>query len=146
MARIAAPTASGAVFAALIACRAAVLEFPIGSPKNVAGMDVAALYLQPIEMERDGHTRKAADSDVHMEGDIHALASTRLSDNEPELVTGTRLARPNRSTAASSRRCWRRSNGYRSTRASPVSCSRSMQPEVLRASANRGRTIAATSP
>ena len=53
MARIAAPAAVGAVLAALIACPAAALEYPIGAPKNPAGMEVAAVYLQPIEMEPD---------------------------------------------------------------------------------------------
>ena len=75
MTRIATAAAAGAVFAALVACPAAALEYPIGAPKNVAGMEVAAVYLQPIEMEPEGHMRKAADSDVHMEADIHALAN-----------------------------------------------------------------------
>ncbi|HET8831895.1 MAG TPA: iron transporter [Casimicrobiaceae bacterium] len=75
MARIAAPAAVGAVLAALIACPAAALEYPIGAPKNLAGMEVAAVYLQPIEMEPEGYMRKAAESDVHMEADIHALAN-----------------------------------------------------------------------
>ena len=65
--------------AAALACAAAVpawaIEQPIGAPQNVAGMEVAAVYLQPIEMEPEGHMRKAAESDVHLEADIHALAS-----------------------------------------------------------------------
>ena len=75
MTRIATAAGAGAVFAALVACPAAALEYPIGAPKNLAGMEVAAVYLQPIEMEPEGHMRKAADSDVHMEADIHALAN-----------------------------------------------------------------------
>ena len=59
---------------ALFASAAFALEYPIGSPQNVAGMEVAAVYLQPIEMEPEGQMRKAADSDVHLEADIHALA------------------------------------------------------------------------
>ena len=39
------------------------LEYPIGAPQNVAGMEVAAVYLQPVEMEPDGHMRKASESD-----------------------------------------------------------------------------------
>jgi uncharacterized protein involved in high-affinity Fe2+ transport len=54
---------------------AAALEYPIGSPQNVAGMEVAAVYLQAVEMEPEGHMRKAAESDIHLEADIHALAS-----------------------------------------------------------------------
>ncbi len=51
------------------------LEYPIGTPQNVAGMEIAAVYLQPIDMEPAGHMRNAAESDVHLEADIHALAS-----------------------------------------------------------------------
>jgi uncharacterized protein involved in high-affinity Fe2+ transport len=64
-------------FAALAAASlsAAALEYPIGVPQNVAGMEVAAVYLQPVEMEPEGQMRKAAESDLHLEADIHALAS-----------------------------------------------------------------------
>jgi hypothetical protein len=54
---------------------AAALEYPIGSPQNVAGMEVAAVYLQAVEMEPEGHMRKASESDIHLEADIHALAN-----------------------------------------------------------------------
>lgn len=49
-------------------------EYPIGKPQKVdaAGMEVAAVYLQPIEMEPEGMMRPARDSDVHMEADIKA--------------------------------------------------------------------------
>ncbi|MCC7461270.1 MAG: iron transporter [Gammaproteobacteria bacterium] len=59
----------------LAAPLALALEYPIGAPQNVAGMEIAAVYLQPIDMEPEGHMRKAADSDVHIEADIHALAN-----------------------------------------------------------------------
>lgn len=61
--------------AASLALAAHALEYPVGKPQNVAGMEVAAVYLQALEMEPDGHMRKAADSDIHLEADIHALAS-----------------------------------------------------------------------
>jgi periplasmic iron binding protein len=48
------------------------LEVPIGKPQHQAGMEVAAVYLQPIPMEPDGMMRKVADSDIHLEADIHA--------------------------------------------------------------------------
>ena len=54
---------------------AAALEYPIGSPQNLAGMEVAAVYLQAVEMEPEGHMRKASESDIHLEADIHALAN-----------------------------------------------------------------------
>lgn len=64
-----------ALTAAIVSSAALAIEYPIGTPHNVAGMEVAAVYLQPIEMEPDGMMRKAAEADVHMEADIHALAN-----------------------------------------------------------------------
>lgn len=49
-------------------------EYPIGKPQLVGGLEVAAVYLQPIEMEPPGMMRAAAESDIHLEADIHALA------------------------------------------------------------------------
>lgn len=64
-----------ALCAALPAAPAAALEYPIGAPQNVAGMEIAAVYLQAVDMEPDGHMRRAAESDIHLEADIHALGS-----------------------------------------------------------------------
>jgi uncharacterized protein involved in high-affinity Fe2+ transport len=52
-------------------------EYPIGKPQKPAGtgMEVAAVYLQPITMEPEGMMRKASESDVHLEADIHAIAN-----------------------------------------------------------------------
>lgn len=61
--------------AALILHSAAAIEYPIGTPRNVAGMEIAAVYLQPIEMEPEGMMAKASESDIHLEADIHALAN-----------------------------------------------------------------------
>ena len=36
-------------------------------------MEIGAVYLQPITMEPEGMMRKASDSDVHLEADIHAV-------------------------------------------------------------------------
>ncbi len=59
----------------LLSAAAHALEYPIGTPHNVAGMEVAAVYLQPIDMEPEGHMRKASETDIHLEADIHALAN-----------------------------------------------------------------------
>ena len=59
----------------LLSASAQALEYPIGTPHNVAGMEVAAVYLQPIDMEPEGHMRKASETDIHLEADIHALAN-----------------------------------------------------------------------
>ncbi|MEE3772313.1 iron transporter, partial [Escherichia coli] len=55
----------GAAFAA---------EYPIGKPAEKGGMEIGAVYLQPIEMDPPGMMRAAKDSDVHLEADIHATA------------------------------------------------------------------------
>jgi periplasmic iron binding protein len=47
-------------------------EVPVGKPQAVGGMEIAAVYLQPIEMEPAGMMRDAKDSDVHLEADIKA--------------------------------------------------------------------------
>ena len=64
-----------ALCAAFASFQVAAIEYPIGTPHNVAGMEVAAVYLQPIEMEPEGMMRKASESDIHLEADIHALAN-----------------------------------------------------------------------
>ncbi|MHB8760682.1 MAG: iron transporter, partial [Thiobacillus sp.] len=51
------------------------VEYPIGTPQQRNGMEIAAVYLQPIEMEPAGMMRAVKDSDVHMEADIHALGN-----------------------------------------------------------------------
>lgn len=59
---------------ALLAIGAHAKEYPIGKPQKAAGMEISAVYLQPVKMEPDGMMRKAEESDVHMEADIRALA------------------------------------------------------------------------
>jgi uncharacterized protein involved in high-affinity Fe2+ transport len=52
-------------------------EYPIGKPQTRAGMEIAAVYLQPIEMAPKGMMREAADSDIHLEADIKATADNK---------------------------------------------------------------------
>jgi len=47
-------------------------ETPVGKPLTINGMEIGAVYLQPIEMEPPGMMRDAKDSDVHLESDIKA--------------------------------------------------------------------------
>ena len=51
------------------------LEYPVGSPQQQSGMEIAAVYLQAVEMEPEGQMRKASESDIHLEADIHALSN-----------------------------------------------------------------------
>lgn len=55
------------------ALTAGAVEYPIGKPQQHFGMEVAAVYLQPVAMEPEGMMRKAGESDIHIEADIKAL-------------------------------------------------------------------------
>lgn len=57
---------------AAVPMAAQAAETPIGKPHLEAGMEVAVVYLQPIEMEPAGMMREARSSDIHLEADIHA--------------------------------------------------------------------------
>ena len=63
---------------------AVALEYPIGKPQIRAGMEVSAVYLQPISMEPTGMMRSVRDSDIHLEADIKAQ-----SDNPNGFADGT---------------------------------------------------------
>ncbi len=52
-------------------------EYPIGEPQLGHGMEVAAVYLQPIEMDPPAMMAPAAETDIHLEADIHATADNR---------------------------------------------------------------------
>ncbi len=72
-------------------------ETPVGKPLSVSGMDIGAVYLQPIEMEPAGMMRDAKDSDVHLEADIHAAKDNpngfARGDWIPYLVVTYKLTR-----------------------------------------------------
>ena len=61
--------------AAGIATPAMAIEYPIGTPQQRNGMEIAAVYLQAVEMEPEGMMKKVSESDIHLEADIHALAN-----------------------------------------------------------------------
>ncbi|MDY7578862.1 iron transporter [Herbaspirillum sp. RTI4] len=72
------PLTSRAAQAILLTCiaigSAQAAEYPIGKPQILNGLEVNAVYLQPVKMEPDGMMRKAEESDIHLEADIHAVA------------------------------------------------------------------------
>lgn len=47
-------------------------EVPIGKHQIVNGMEIGAVYLQPVKMEPEGMMKKVEESDIHLEADIHA--------------------------------------------------------------------------
>jgi uncharacterized protein involved in high-affinity Fe2+ transport len=55
-------------------CTAAAVakEYPIGKAQEKAGMEIGAVYLQPVEMDPPDMMLPAKDSDVHLEADIKA--------------------------------------------------------------------------
>jgi uncharacterized protein involved in high-affinity Fe2+ transport len=68
----------GAALAASLAASAAfALETPIGKPQIQAGMEIAAVYLQPVPMEPAGMMKSVSESDIHLEADIHAQSDNR---------------------------------------------------------------------
>ena len=68
---------SGLALAMAAAQPALAVEYPIGTPQQRNGMEIAGVYLQPVEMESVmGHKMlPPTQADVHLEADIHALAS-----------------------------------------------------------------------
>ncbi len=71
---------------------AAAKEYPIGKPHQVAGMEIAAVYLQPIEMEPPGMMRPATESDIHLEADIKAMKDNGNGFAEGDWVPYLKLA------------------------------------------------------
>lgn len=70
----------------LVACLAVALgfgsqalaaEYPIGKAQTLNGMEIAAVYLQPVEMEPEGMMRAASKSDIHLEADIRATKDNK---------------------------------------------------------------------
>jgi uncharacterized protein involved in high-affinity Fe2+ transport len=63
----------------LVGSVAIAKEYPIGKPQKIeaAGLEVSAVYLQPIEMEPPGMMRDAKESDVHIEADIKAAKGNK---------------------------------------------------------------------
>mgnify|MGYP000480612524 CR=1 FL=1 len=67
--------AASAAFATALAASASAeefKEFPIGEAQTVNTLEVAAVYLKPIDMEPRGIDLPASQADIHLEADIHA--------------------------------------------------------------------------
>ena len=60
------------ITAALFYTPVFALETPIGLPQSLYGMEIAAVYLQAIEMEPKGIMKPRGESDIHLECDIKA--------------------------------------------------------------------------
>jgi uncharacterized protein involved in high-affinity Fe2+ transport len=66
-----------AASAVLIAGPVVAKEYPLGKPQEKNGLEIGAIYLQPIEMDPPDVMRPAKDSDVHLESDIKAAKDNK---------------------------------------------------------------------
>ncbi|WP_375465770.1 iron transporter [uncultured Methylobacterium sp.] len=67
-------------------------EIPIGPHVTQNGLEVAAVYLQPIEMDPPDMMRVAAQSDLHLEADIKAAKDNRNGFAEGDWVPALTVA------------------------------------------------------
>ncbi|MBI2058477.1 MAG: iron transporter [Nitrospirae bacterium] len=77
---------SVAVLAAAVQLSLAFTEYPIGLPQVRYGMEVAAVYLQPIKMDPPMSAEKEEKADIHIEADIHATDQNPNGFGEGEWV------------------------------------------------------------
>jgi len=81
----------------ILCFNASAVEYPIGTPQQRYGMEIAAVYLQPVTMEPEGMMRPVDQSDIHLEADIHALSGNPQGFDEgfwmPYLVVNYELTK-----------------------------------------------------
>ena len=70
----------------LSTCAAFAKEYSIGEPQSCPGLEIGAVYLQPIKMAPAGMMRATADSDVHLEADVRATANNTQGFQEGSFV------------------------------------------------------------
>ncbi|MBI2569023.1 MAG: iron transporter [Candidatus Schekmanbacteria bacterium] len=70
----------------LLGQAAAFVEYPIGLPQVRYGMEIAAVYLQPIQMDPEMSHEKHEKADVHLEADIHASTGNPNGFGEGEWI------------------------------------------------------------
>jgi hypothetical protein len=63
------------------------IETPIGLPQNLYDMEVAAVFLQPIEMNPLDIMRRRKESDIHLEADIHAIEGNPNGFDEGDWIS-----------------------------------------------------------
>jgi len=61
-----------AISACMITSAASAKEYPIGQAQEKNGLEVAAVYLQPVEIDAPELMRDPKDSDLHIEADVTA--------------------------------------------------------------------------
>lgn len=71
---------------AVLVLPVAAKEYPIGQPQLKAGLEIAAVYLQPIEMDPPGLMRLAKESDIHLEADVKAAKDNPNGFSEGDFI------------------------------------------------------------
>lgn len=71
------PVATATALLVYSAASFAFKEYPAGEAKLINEMEIAAVYLQPIDMEPRGMGLPASKSDIHLEADIHAAEGNK---------------------------------------------------------------------
>ncbi|WP_445082804.1 iron transporter [Candidatus Vallotiella sp. (ex Adelges kitamiensis)] len=66
-------------------------EYPLSKPQIQGGLEVGTVYLQPITMDPAGMMRKASDSDIHLEADIHVLKNNPTGFSEGDWMPYLRI-------------------------------------------------------
>lgn len=61
-------------------------EIPIGDDQEIFPLNIAAVYFQPVDMYPAGTGLAAADANLHLEADIHALKDNKLGYGEGDFI------------------------------------------------------------
>ncbi|KFF30745.1 iron transporter [Bifidobacterium bombi] len=61
-------------------------EIPIGDDQQIFPLNIGAVYFQPVDMYPQGMGLPAAQSNLHLEADIHALKDNKLGYGTGEFV------------------------------------------------------------
>lgn len=83
---------SGMLALSLSAVLSMAAEQPIGEPIEKNGMEIAAVYLQPIDMEPKGIDLAPSLADIHLEADIHAVQGNANGFGEGEWIPYLKIA------------------------------------------------------
>lgn len=83
---------SSALLAGVLAGYCVAGEVAIGKPAEMNGMEIAAVYLQPIDMEPKGIDLAPSQADIHLEADIHALKGNPNGFGEGEWIPYLKIA------------------------------------------------------
>lgn len=91
MSRFSISVPAGIGFFMLLSGFSSAAEYPIGSPQINAGMEVSAVYLQPIQMDPPGMMLPADKADIHLEADVRAMEGNSNGFAEGDWIPGLHI-------------------------------------------------------